>query len=220
MSLKSTTITEEIDNYIDHLFSSKDEILSKIIDDADSKGMPQISISPLQSSFLQFFLKSINAKYVIEIGSLAGYSTISMAQALPEDGKLVAVEINSEYSELIQKNSKMVNLNHIINVVNANAIDFLNSFKPDFQFDFAFVDADKENYINYFDKIDPLIKIGGVFCADNALASGYIAQENPTHRVEHTKSIQKFNKYLSEHPSYKSILVPLGDGFAMGVKIK
>ena len=163
MSLKSTTITEEIDNYIDHLFSSKDEILSKIIDDADSKGMPQISISPLQSSFLQFFLKSINAKYVIEIGSLAGYSTISMAQALPEDGKLVAVEINSEYSELIQKNSKMVNLNHIINVVNANAIDFLNSFKPDFQFDFAFVDADKENYINYFDKID---QIGRATCRE------------------------------------------------------
>ncbi len=220
MSRTPTAVTEEIFDYILSHYSAEDDFLKQLLADADKYEIPPICISPEQGRFLQFMLKSINAKYVLEIGSLAGYSAIMMARALPQDGKLIAVEINPDYSDFIRMKAYEAGLQNIIEVVNADARDFLAGYKPDFEFDFAFVDADKLAYTYYFETLAPLLRKGGIFSADNALGFGEIAREVPLDNdIEEVKAIQQLNKALSEHPGFESCLVPVGDGMAMGVKL-
>jgi len=175
MSSSPTQVTEEIYQYLRKNFSSEDEFLRNLKKEAKEAGIPEICISEEQGKFLQFFLKSINAKYVLEIGSLAGYSAITMARALPKGGKLIAVEIFDKNARFIEKMAQDAGLADKIEVINADAKDFLGSWKPDFELDFVFVDADKKGYKKYFELTTPLIRRGGVFAADNALGFGHIA---------------------------------------------
>jgi predicted O-methyltransferase YrrM len=219
MSSSPTQVTEEIYQYLRQNFSSEDEFLLTLKKDAKAAGIPEICISEEQGKFLQVFLKSIRAKYVLEIGSLAGYSAITMARALPEDGKLVAIEISEKHANFIKQKAEEAGLAHKIEVINANAADFLAGWKPDYQLDFVFVDADKKGYKTYFELCTPLIRKGGIFVADNALGFGHIAETNPKSEPGNVKAIQELNQMLKNSPLYESCLVTVGDGMAMGIKL-
>jgi predicted O-methyltransferase YrrM len=149
MSSRPTLVTEEIFDYLLHNFSAEDEFLAKLKVDASLEKIPEICISAEQGRFLEFYLKSINAKYVLEIGSLAGYSAITMARALPEGGKVIALEIFKKNADFIRNKVKEAGLEDKIEVINEDAAKFLKNYKPDFEFDFVFIDADKKNYSNY-----------------------------------------------------------------------
>lgn len=218
MSSRPTLVTDEIFDYLLENFSSEDEFLDKLKKDAAAVNIPEICISAEQGKFLQFFLKSINAKYVLEIGSLAGYSAITMARALPKDGKLVAIELNQKNADFIKEKAKEAGLENVIEVVCANAAEFLATYKPDFEFDFVFIDADKRNYSNYLNFTAPLIRKGGVIAGDNALGFGHIAEKDPKSEPGNVKAIQQFNKDLNAHPDFFTCLVTMGDGMAMGLK--
>lgn len=220
MSLKQTEITIEIENYLIKNFGSEDAFLSQLQEEARQKNMPEISISPLQGAFLQFLIKVLNARYVLEIGSLAGYSAITMAKALPKGGKLIAVEINSEYAQFIQKKVKEAGLDDVVEVVNQSGMEFLKDFKPEYELDLVFVDADKPNHLNYFKKSIELLRVGGVFSADNALAFGHIAEENPEFEPHNVKGVQALNDYVRKHPDFQSCLLPIADGLLLAVKLK
>jgi len=219
MSSSPTQVTEEIYQYLRKNFSSEDEFLRNLKKEAKEAGIPEICISEEQGKFLQFFLKSINAKYVLEIGSLAGYSAITMARALPKGGKLIAVEIFDKNARFIEKMAQDAGLADKIEVINADAKDFLGSWKPDFELDFVFVDADKKGYKKYFELTTPLIRRGGVFAADNALGFGHIAEVNPKSEPGNVQAIQEMNQILKNSPLYDECLVTVGDGMAMGVKL-
>ncbi|MFA7325753.1 MAG: O-methyltransferase [Candidatus Kapaibacterium sp.] len=219
MSSSPTQVTEEIYQYLRKNFSSEDEFLRQLKLDAKEAGIPEICISEEQGKFLQFFLKSINAKYVLEIGSLAGYSAITMARALPEGGKLIAVEINEKNARFIEQMAEKAGLADKIEVVFADAKEFLASWKPEFELDFVFVDADKKGYKTYFELTTPHIRKGGVFAADNALGFGHIAEPNPKSEPGNVKAIQEMNQILKNSPLYNSCLVTVGDGMAMGIKL-
>lgn len=219
MSSSPTQVTEEIYQYLRKNFSSEDDFLRQLKQEAKEAGIPEICISEEQGKFLQFFLKSINAKYVLEIGSLAGYSAITMARALPEDGKLIAVEIFDKNARFIEKMAEKAGLADKIEVINADAKDFLADWKPEFELDFVFVDADKKGYKTYFELTTPHIRKGGVFAADNALGFGHIAEPNPKSEPGNVKAIQEMNQILKNSPLYDSCLVTVGDGMAMGIKL-
>ncbi|MFN3195595.1 MAG: O-methyltransferase [Chlorobiota bacterium] len=218
MSSNPTQVTPEIYGYLQSNFSSEDDFLKNLKKEATEAGIPEICISEEQGKFLQFYLKSINAKYVLEIGSLAGYSAITMARALPADGKLIAVEINEKNAKFIEQKAKEAGLENVIEVVNQDAKEFLADWKPDFELDFVFVDADKKGYKGYFESTTPHIRKGGVFAADNALGFGHIAESDPKSEPGNVKAIQQFNDMLNESPDYDTCLVTVGDGMAMGLK--
>ncbi len=218
MSSNPTQVTPEIYGYLQDNFSSEDDFLKNLKKDATEAGIPEICISEEQGKFLQFYLKSIGAKYVLEIGSLAGYSAITMARALPADGKLIAVEINEKNAKFIEQKAKEAGLENVIEVVNQDAKKFLADWKPDFELDFVFVDADKKGYKGYFESTTPHIRKGGVFAADNALGFGHIAEKNPKSESGNVRAIQQFNDMLNESPDYDTCLVTVGDGMAMGLK--
>lgn len=219
MSSSPTQVTEEIYQYLRKNFSSEDDFLRQLKQDAKDAGIPEICISEEQGKFLQVFLKSINAKYVLEIGSLAGYSAITMARALPEGGKLIAVEINEKNARFIEQMAEKAGLADKIEVVFADAKEFLAGWKPDFELDFVFVDADKGGYKTYFELTTPLIRKGGIFAADNALGFGHIAETDPKSEPGNVKALQEMNQILKNSPLYDSCLVTVGDGMAMGIKL-
>lgn len=219
MSARPTLITEEIFDYLCANFSAEDKTLADLKQEALAIGIPEICISPEQGKFLQFFLRSINAKYVLEIGSLFGYSAFTMAEALPDDGKVTCLEIFKKNADFIIEQAEKLGLSHKIEVHTIDAVKFLEDFKPGYELDFVFIDADKKSYSKYMEKCTPLIRKGGILCADNALAFGHIAEENPKNEPGNVKAIQEFNKNLIANPQYFSCLVTMGDGMAMGYKL-
>lgn len=220
MATSSTVLTEQLNNYIVELFSAEDEFLRTLLREARDRDIPAISIASEQTSFLQVYLKSMGAKKVLEIGSLAGYSAITMARALPTDGKLIACELNSDFCDFIERKLREADLQHVVEVRRGPALETVKTFnESDFgTFDAIFIDADKPNYGNYLHYAVKLLRIGGVVIGDNALAWGQVADETSTFEVNNVKGIRAFNKSMSTHPQLQSTLVPLGDGMVIGVK--
>lgn len=222
MSIHSTEITKKIDQYLNSNFSSDDAFLLQLKKEASEYEIPDIAISPIQARFLQFLIKMNKAKYIIEIGSLAGYSAISMANALPDDGKLLAIEKDKNFANFINKKIQEANLTGKIEVVNNDALIFLEEFNPNIEFDLIFIDADKTQYIDYVVASLHLLKQGGIIIADNALAFGEIANTSifdDEHKIEDVEAIRKFNLFMKNNPDLFTTLVPIGDGFLMSIKV-
>lgn len=219
MSQDQTHVDYFVEKYLNETFTSNIRFLDELVEEAKGLGFPQISISPLQANFLHFFLKAINAKNVLEIGSLFGYSAFSMASALPDDGKLITIEKNPDYAIFIQQKAKEYSLNDKVLVVNMEAKSFLENFEPNFEFDFIFLDADKRNYPYYFKKSLKLLKKGGVVTCDNALAFGELFEINPTHDKADIENLKEFNRFVTNTEGMIGTIIPLGDGIAMGMKL-
>ena len=219
MASYPTAVTIDIADYLFENFSCEDEFLSRLRKEANQEDIPNISISQEQGRFLQFILKLMKAKYVLEIGGLAGYSGITMARALVPDGKLISLELNPHHFEFFSKKIKQANLENVIELHNTKAIDFLRDFKPDFQFDFVFLDADKVSYMEYLDLVLPLVRVGGIIAADNAFAFGDIVARGRVEEPHNVEAIKKFNIAIANNPQLFSTIVPVGDGLIMGYKM-
>ena len=218
MSRNTTVITDQMERYLEENFSFDDSFLSDMRSDAVNKGFPDISVSPLQASFLQILIKSINAKYILEIGSLYGYSAISMAKALTSDGKLVAIEKDTENADYIRLKSRDAGFADIITVYCDDANHFLKDYKPNIYFDLVFIDADKENYLNYFKMASHILRVGGLIIADNTLAFGHIADSN--NNDPDINAIREFNKYITATTDFLTTLATIGDGLSISLKLQ
>lgn len=215
--MKGTPLTEDTYDYICRLFPAEDDFLRNLNRDAEAAEIPPIHISPEQLAFLQVFLRSMGAKRVLEIGSLAGYSAIGMARALPKDGMVICLELEPQSVQFIRRKAEEAGLSHKIRVIQGDAAESLRNLGAEAPFDFVFIDADKPQYKAYMELSYPLVRQGGVIAGDNALAWGKISQES----IEEpdVRGMQVFNRALAEHPGMQACLVPVGDGMAMGVKL-
>ncbi len=219
MSVQPTLLNRELSDYIVSNFSSEDEFLRNLRNEAASAGIPEICISPEQGAFLQFLIRAANVGTILEIGSLAGYSAITMARALPNGGKLTALEIELECAHFIKRKTIEAGLSDKIEVVNTDAGKYLDALRPgDTQFDMVFLDADKPNYISYFERCAPLLRKGGILAADNALAFGELLTEYPKENTE-VLAIRHFNEFIKNRQDFMSCLVPVGDGMTLSVKL-
>lgn len=218
MAVKATYLNHELAQYIEDNFSAEDAFLTALNRDAAANSIPDICIGGAQGAFLQLFLKAMNARYVLEIGSLAGYSAITMARALPENGKVICLELNADFCAFIRRKAEEAGLQDKIIVFEGNAAAFLEEYHPDFSFDFIFIDADKPQYLKYLELSLPLLRKGGVIAGDNALAWGYVADTEPTYEPHNVLGIQQFNKAIAAHPDLQSCFLPVGDGMVMGLK--
>lgn len=219
MSSKPTNISDGVYSYLLGHFSSEDNFLCDLKKEAAAAGMPDISISADEGTLMQILLKMINAKYVLEIGSLGGYSSITMARTLPKGSKLIAVEINAEYCDFIRRKANEAGLGDVIEVVNADANEFLDSFKPEQELDFVFIDANKPAYCDYFKKASKWLRPGGIFAADNAFAFGHIADEILEYEPENVNGVRRFNDMIAGSKDFQSTIIPVGDGLAIAFKL-
>ncbi len=218
MSSKPTLVNSEISGYISEVFSSEDGFLVQLRKEAADNGIPDICISPEQGLFLQFLIKASGIVNILEIGSLAGYSAITMARALPKGGRLAAIEIELEYAHFIKRKAEQAGLSDVIEVINADARNYIDTIQGT-MYDLIFLDADKRNYTEYFLKCERLLRTGGIFAADNAFAFGEITTEYPDRDNEEVEGIRNFNKYIRKRTDYTSCIVPVGDGMVLAVKL-
>ena len=220
MATSSTALTEELNKYVVENFSAEDDFLRNLVAESLAEGIPPISIAPEQTAFLQVLLRSIGARRVLEVGSLAGYSAIAMARALPADGELIACEIDASFAAFIERKAHEAGLAGVIRVVHGPALLSIATLPREPRLDAVFIDADKINYVRYLDLVLPMLRVGGLIIGDNALAWGHVADADPDFEPQNVIAIREFNERMSTHPQLQSALVPLGDGMVIGIKLR
>ncbi len=217
--MKATPLNEDIYNYIVELVAKDEEALLAVMKaKSDAAGIPEIMVSPEQARFLGFFLRSIKAKRVLDIGTLFGYSAAIMSQAVGEDGEVVTLEFEPMHAQVARKLFKDLQLENI-SLLQGPALEHMKTM-PDSFFDFIMIDADKANYSNYLTEALRIIRNGGVIAGDNAMAFGFVADKglnanNPD--FNNVLSIREFNKKFMGTPAMFSSFVTIGDGMMMGV---
>lgn len=174
-----------------------------------------------EGHFLSILLKMMNAKNTLELGVFTGYSLLTTALALPEDGRITAIDIDKEAYEMGLEFIKNAGVDHKINFIQSDGLQALDKFlseNPKPEFDFAFVDADKPNYVNAFERLMKLVKVGGIIAFDNTLWFGFVAEEEetvPVHMRVNRKALMELNKRLASDPRIEVSQVSIGDGVTL-----
>lgn len=215
-------IFESVDHYISNLVGHEDEALIAATNSLKEAGMPAISISPNQGKFLQILALLCNAKNILELGTLAGYSTIWMARALPKDGKLITLEYDPKHAAVAQKNIERAGVANQVQIKTGKALDILPQLHGEGAgpFDMIFIDADKPPYADYFQWALKLSRPGTLIVADNVIRDGKVLDENSTDAA--VNGAQRFNKMLAASTDVTAtILQMVGvkeyDGMALAV---
>ena len=206
-------ITEKLQKYIDDFGLKLNPIQQEIIDYNKTLGeIKRMQIDPTQCFFLHLIIKISNIKNVLEIGTFTGLSALSISLALPDEGKLIALDKNEETNKIALNFFKKAKQDHKIKTIIKPALESLVELKSK-KFDMIFIDADKMNYKEYYEKSIELLKKGGLIIIDNVLWHGEVADENNHDRF--TLYIREFNRLVSEDKRVEQIIIPLGDGMTV-----
>ena len=216
---KNLEINSELEKYIEELSYNLHPIQQEIIKYNDSLGdIKRMQISVSQCHFLHLITKVSKIKNVLEIGTFTGLSTLSISLALPDDGNLIALDKNESTNNVAMNFFKKANQEMKIKTIIKPALESLNDLKKNNKiFDMVFIDADKENYKNYYDISLGLIKKEGLIIVDNVLWHGEVVDKTKNDRL--TNIIRDFNSYVKDDKKTEQIILPLGDGFTVCRKL-
>ena len=206
-------ITEKLQNYINDFGLTLNPVQQEIINYNNTLGdIKRMQVDPSQCHFLHLIIKISNIKNVLEIGTFTGLSALSILLALPHDGKLIALDKNEETNKVALNFFKKANQDHKIETKIKPALESLNELKNT-KFDMVFIDADKMNYKEYYERSLKLVDKGGLIIIDNVLWHGEVADEDNLDK--YTVNIREFNAYVSKDKRVEQIIVPLGDGMTV-----
>ena len=206
-------INDKLQKYIDNFSLKLNPIQQEIIDHNNTLGdTKRMQVATSQCHFLHLIIKTSNIKNVLEIGTFTGLSALSISLALPDDGKLIALDKNAETNKVALNFFKKAKQDHKIKTIIKPALDSLDEFENQ-KFDMIFIDADKMNYKEYYEKSLKLINKNGLIIIDNVLWHGEVADEDNDDKF--TINIREFNKYVSNDKRVEQIIVPLGDGMTV-----
>jgi caffeoyl-CoA O-methyltransferase len=204
----------KLDEYVSELYVNEDDVLKYIQAEAERQQMPAISVRPFEGRLLQFLVYATNAKKVIEIGALAGYSGTWIARALPTDGKLYTLEKSSKHAAVARASFERAGVSGKVELLEGDAQDSLRKLASKAPFDLIFIDADKAGYPAYLAWSVENLRPGGMVAAHNAFRNGkVIAPESDDDRA-----MGAFNRALAAEPRLESFILAIGDGMAVGVK--
>ena len=206
-------ITEKLQNYINDFGLNLHPVQQEIISYNKTLGeIKRMQIDPAQCHFLHLIIKISNIKNVLEIGTFTGLSALSISLALPNEGKLIALDKNEETNKIALDFFKKANQDHKIQTIIKPALESLKDLKNN-KFDMVFIDADKMNYKEYYEKSLELLSKGGLIIIDNVLWHGEVADEK--NNDKYTINIREFNEFVSKDKRVEQIIIPLGDGMTV-----
>jgi len=206
-------INDKLQQYIDNFSLKLNPIQQEIIDHNNTLGdIKRMQVATSQCHFLHLIIKTSNIKNVLEIGTFTGLSALSISLALPNDGKLIALDKNEETNKVALNFFKKANQDHKIETKIKPALESLDELKNN-KFDMVFIDADKMNYKEYYERSLKLVNKGGLIIIDNVLWHGEVADEDNLDK--YTVNIREFNAYVSKDKRVEQIIVPLGDGMTV-----
>ena len=213
------SVNKEIEEYINNHSLKLNPIQKEIISYNESLGdIKKMQISISQCHFLHLLIKTSKIKKVLEIGTFTGLSTLSMSLALPKDGLVIALDKNQETDEIAVNFFKKAGQENKIKTIIKPALESLKDLKDKKQkFDFVFIDADKENYKNYFNQSLDLIDKDGLIVIDNVLWHGEVIDEKKQDKL--TVGIREFNSYVNNNERIENLIIPVGDGLSVCRKL-
>ncbi|OBQ38197.1 MAG: SAM-dependent methyltransferase [Anabaena sp. MDT14b] len=219
MSKQTLGLEQSLYDYLLSVSLREPTILTQLRQETSQLPMSRMQISPEQGQFMALLVKLIGAKKTLEVGVFTGYSSLVVALALPADGKIVACDVSEEYTSVARRYWQQAGVADKIDLHIAPALETLDNLLTAGEretFDFAFIDADKGNYDNYYERCLELIRPGGLIAIDNVLWSGKVAdteiQDNQTNKI------RALNRKLHEDSRITLSLVPIADGLTLAMK--
>src|SRR5690606_157093 len=204
-------IKEELQEYAERHTSPESPLLAKINRDTHANvPMPRMLSGHLQGRFLAMISHMIRPRTILEIGTFTGYSALCFAEGMAEDGKLITIDKNEELEDRVRAHFEAAGMSQRIDYRIGDATQIIPTL--DMMFDLIFIDADKENYSNYYDMVVDKLNLKGIILADNVLWSGKVLDEKPD---KDTRSIIAFHKKVTEDPRVENVLLPIRDGIMM-----
>jgi predicted O-methyltransferase YrrM len=220
MSRIHTQLTPDLTEYIRQMALREPEMLRRQREATDAHAHASMQTAPEQGQLLHLLARLAGAKKTLEVGVFLGYSSTWVALALPEGGKVVACDQSDEYTAQARQLWRAAGVEDKIELRLGGALDTLDALIAEGNggsFDFAFIDADKANYANYYDRAMVLVRRGGLIAIDNVLWRGHVADANKTDAE--TETIRAFNRKLQADERVSLSLVPLGDGLTLACKL-
>ena len=212
-------ITNELENYINNHSYKLNPIQREIIKHNETLGdKKKMQISLIQCFFLHLIIKLYKPNKILDIGTFTGLSALTMGLAMNKDSNLTAIDKNKETSEIAKNFFNKANLESKINLLVKNASDGLDElFKNKEIYDLVFIDADKENYIDYFEKSLRMLKKSGIIITDNVLWYGDVVDESKNDKL--TTKIREFNSFIDKDNRVENMILPIGDGLSICRKL-
>lgn len=219
MSDVTLNLTPKVYSYLQKMSLREPEVLRKLREQTHKMSMSQMQISPEQGQFMRLLIELMGAAKTLDIGVFTGYSALSVALSLPENGKVIGCDINGDWTSIARRYWEMAGVTNKIDLRLAPALETLQSLIDGGEtgtFDFAFIDADKANYLNYYEKSLILVRQGGLIAIDNVLWSGDVA--DPEVADANTMAIRKVNEVLLMDERVSMSMLPVGDGLTLARK--
>ena len=216
MSADSPIIKKELREYVDVLGYSESELLKKNREETKKLGPISImQVGAAQGAFLSILCKCGKFKNCLEVGVFTGYSSLCISSAIENDSRLTVIDNNNEYLDIAKKYWKLANVVEKINVIKKDALEALSELKSNSnkQFDFAFIDADKANYVEYYDLILPLMSRGGILCIDNTLWKGRVYDLD--NQTDSTQAIRLLNQKIKNDKRVEHSILTIYDGMTI-----
>jgi predicted O-methyltransferase YrrM len=210
MSQSSIGIDSNLQNYIVNNSSPLPDKVHGILAQANEIGLGNYPVSPEQAQFLRFFVKAINAKSAIEIGTFLGTSLVAIAAGLSSGSRFISCDINKEYSIRARDNYKGMRDDIGVDIINIDGVEYMREMARDEAFDFVFIDAGFESIEELLELSMRRVRIGGTIAIDNALRKGRVADQDV--RTNDAVIMRKINETASQHKDFVSSLTPIGDG--------
>jgi predicted O-methyltransferase YrrM len=219
LSNRTLSIDERTYDYLCDVSINESDLLRQLREETAQLEFSVMQISPEQGQFMSLLIKLMAAKRAIEIGTFTGYSSICVASAMPENGKLICCDISPQWTDIAEKYWALANLENKIELYSQPAEKTLQMLLDDGaekSFDFVFIDADKQNYIMYYEMALRLLRKGGIIAVDNTLWSGAVA--DPENNEPGTRAIRRFNEMVKQDDRVSKSLLTIGDGLTLILK--
>jgi len=216
MSRSTIQVDDRLRDYLLRVSVRESAALARLRQETADHPRSGMQICPEQGQLMQLLVRLMSARRVIEVGVFTGYSSLAVAQALPEDGTILACDVSDEYTTVARRHWEAAGVAGKIELVIAPALETLDERLARGEagrYDFAFIDADKENYLGYYERVLALLRPGGLVAVDNTLWSGAVADD--TDQSPATVALRQFNRRLLEDERVDLSLVPIGDGLTL-----
>lgn len=219
MSTKSFFLDDHLYEYLLSVSLRDDPVAARLREETSRLAQSNMQIAPEQAQFLALLARLIGARRTLDVGVFTGYSALAVARALPEDGRVVALDVSEEWTAIAGRYWREADVDGRIDLRIAPALETLDALIADGgrgTFDFAFIDADKQNYAAYYERCLELMRPGGLIAVDNVLWSGSVA--DPDDHEADTEAIREFNRKLHDDERIDLSLVPIADGLTLAAK--
>ena len=217
MDAKYTSMTPALHAYLVAHRSERDPVLAALVEEtAALGGLSLMQIAPEQGAFMTLLARAVGARRVIEVGTFTGYSTLCLARGLPEDGEVLACDVNAEWTAIGRRHWDRAGVGHKITLRLGPALETLRALPREPRFDLAFVDADKTGYRDYYEEILARLRPNGLILFDNVLWMGLVA--DPAVRDADTEALRALNAALAVDARVETVMLPIADGLTIARK--